>query len=56
MVSLIPLRLQQLRKLFGLGQIVSKILFLKIPKFSEFRKLESKLFRSMIVGGKKEFL
>ena len=32
------------------------ILFLKTSKFFEFRRVESKLFHSMIVEGKKEFL
>ena len=45
-INLIPLRLQQLKKLFGLGLINLRILFLKIPNFSELRRLESRLFYS----------
>ena len=55
-INLIPLRLQQLKKLFGLGLINLRILSLKILKFSELRSLGSKLFHSMIDDGKKEFL
>ena len=33
-----------------------RILFLKIPKFSELQKLGSRMFLSMIDDGKKEFL
>ena len=42
-INLIPLRLRQLKKLFGLGLINLRI-FLKIPKFSELRRWESRLF------------
>ena len=52
MISLIPSRLQQLTKLFRLGLVI----FLKILKFSEFRSLESSLFHSRMINGKKEFL
>ena len=55
-ISLIPLRLQQLEKLFSFILINLEILFLKIPKYSEFRRLESRLFYSIIFNGKKEFL
>ena len=54
-ISLIPLRLHQLKKLFGLGLINLRTLFLKIPKLSEFRRLESSLFHSMTVNKKKQF-
>ena len=50
-INLIPLRLQQLKKLFGFGLINLRI-FLKIPKFSELRRLGSRLFHSMIGDGK----
>ena len=42
MIILIPLRLQQLKKRFGLGLINLRICvnLLKISKFSEFRRLE----------------
>ena len=51
-INLISLRLQQLKKLLGLGLINLRILFLKIPKFSELRRLGSRLFHSMIDDGK----
>ena len=52
----IPLKLQQLKKLFGLPLINLRILFLKIPKCSELGRLGFRLFHSMIDDGKKEFL
>ena len=54
-INLIPLRLQQLKKLFGLG-LINLILFLKTPKFSELWREGSRLFHSMIDDGKKTFL
>lgn len=51
-ICIIPLRLQQLKKLFGLGLINSRILFLKIPKFSELRRSNSSLFYSIFVDRK----
>ena len=42
--------------LLGEGLINFRILFLKSTKRFEFRRLGSKLFHSMIVKGKKEFL
>ena len=55
-INVIPLRLHQFKKLFDLGLINLRILFFKIPKFSESRRAESRLFHSMIFDGKKEFL
>ena len=55
-VSLIPLQLLQLKALLGEGLINFRILFLKSKKLFEFRRAGSKLFYSMIVEGKKEFL
>ena len=55
MWSAYPLKIAAVKKsLFGLGLINARILFLKIPKFSEF--LESRLFHSVMVDGMKEFL
>ena len=54
-INLIPLRLQQLKKLFDLGLINLRILFLKIPKFSELRGLGSRLFHSMMRTERKNF-
>ena len=55
-ISLIPLWLLQLKTLLGEGLINFRILFLKSTKRFEFRRVGSKLFHSMIVEGKKEFL
>ena len=55
-ICIIPLRLQQLKKLFGLGLINSRILFLKITKFSELRRSDSSLFNSIFVDRKKKSL
>ena len=41
MISLILLKLQELKKLIGLGLMNLRILFLKKLKFSKLRKLES---------------
>ena len=54
-ISLIPLRLSQLKKLLGEGLINFRILFLKTIKLFEIKRVGSKLFHSMIVEGKKEF-
>ena len=50
------LRLQKLKKLFGLGLINLRTLFLKIPRFFEVRRLRSRLFHSMIDDGRKKCL
>ena len=55
-IGLIPLWLLQLKTLLGEGLINFKILFLKSIKLFEFRRVGSRLFHSMIVEGKKEFL
>ena len=55
-ISLIPLGMWQLEIEFEDGLINFKILFLKAEKVSEFLIFMSKLFHSMIVDGKKEFL
>ena len=55
-ISLIPLWLLQLKTLLGEGLINFRILFLKSTKLFEFRRLGSKLFHSLNVEGKKEFL
>ena len=55
-ISLIPLGLLQLKTLLGEGLINFRILFLKSTKLFEFRGVGSKLFYSIIVEGKKEFL
>lgn len=56
MISIIPLRLQQFKKLLGLGLIDLRILFSKIPVFSQFQKLEPRLIPSMIFNVNKQFL
>ena len=55
-ISLIPLWLLQLKTLLGEGLINFRILLLKSSKLFEFRRVGSKLFHSMIVKRKKEFL
>ena len=55
-IGLIPLWLLQLKTLLGEGLINFKILLLKSIKLFEFRRVGSRLFHSMIVEGKKEFL
>ena len=55
-LSLIPLWLQQLKKLLGVGLKNLRIFLLKIPKLSAFRMARSSLFHSMIADGKKVFL
>ena len=55
-ISLIPLWLLQLKTLLGEGLINFRILLLKSSKLFEFRRVGSKLFHSMIVEWKKEFL
>ena len=51
-----PLGLWQLKIEFDDALINFKILFLKAEKISEFLIFKSKLFHSMTVDGKKEFL
>ena len=55
-IRLIPLWLLQLKALVGEGLINFRILFLKSIKLIEFLRVGSRLFHSMIVEGKKEFL
>ena len=55
-VSLIPLWLSQLKSLLGEGLINFKILFLKTTTFFEFHRVGSKLFHSIIVEAREEFL
>ena len=50
------LKIAAVKKLFGLGLINLRIFFLKIPKFSDLRWLEPRLFHSLIADGKKELL
>ena len=53
-MDLMLLRFQQLKKLFRLGLINLRKLFLKMSNFSKLQRLESR-FHSVIVDGKKEF-
>ena len=46
----------QLQTLLEEGLINFRILFLETAKLFEFRKVESKMFHSVIVEGRKEFL
>ena len=55
-INLIRLRQRQLKTEFENGLINFKILFLKAEKGSEFLNFKSKLFHSMTVDGKKEFI
>ena len=55
-INLIRLRQRQLKTEFENGLINFKILFLKAEKVSEFLNFKSKLFHSMTVDGKKEFI
>ena len=55
-IRLIPLWLLQLKALVGEGLINFRILLLKSIKLIELRRVGSRLFHSMIVEGKKEFL
>ena len=54
-INLIPLGLWQLKRLLADSLINFRILFLKILKLLEFLMLQSSLFHSIIVHGKKEF-
>ena len=54
--NFIPCGLWHLNALFGNGLKNYNLIFLKVTYVSEFRRLESKLFHSIIVDGKKEFL
>ena len=51
-----PLGLWQLKMLFGDGRMNCNIFFLKIEKLSEFLILLSRLFHSVTMDGKYEFL
>ena len=55
-INLIRLRQRELKTEFENGLINFKILFLKAEKVSEFLNFKSKLFHSMTVDGKKEFI
>ena len=55
-INLTPLGLWQLKIEFEDGLINFKILFLKAEKVLEFLIFKSKLFHSMTVDGKKEFI
>ena len=55
-INLIRLRQRELKTEFENGLINFKILFLKAEKGSEFLNFKSKLFHSMTVNGKKEFI
>ena len=55
-INLIRLRQRELKTEFEKGLINFKILFLKAEKVSEFLNFKSKLFHSMTVDGKKEFI
>ena len=51
-----PIGLWQLKALLGVGRINCKMLFLKRARLSELLILLSRLFHSIIVDGKNEFL
>ena len=51
-----PLKIAGVKKTGFLGLTNLRILFLKMPKFFELRRLRCRLFHSMIDDGKKEFL
>ena len=55
-ISFIPVGLWQLKVLFWVGRMNCKILFLKRTKLSELLILLSRLFHSITVDGKNEFL
>ena len=55
-MCLIPFLLKQLYVLPGEGPINCRILFLKVLRLFELRIDISRLFRSIITDGKKEFL
>ena len=54
--NLIPFGLWYSNTLLGEGVINFRIAFLKFPKVSEFLRLALRLFHSIMVDGKKEFL
>ena len=55
MINFIPLGLRQLKKKFALGVMNFRTL-IKTLRLSELQILESRIFHSLIVAGKKEFL
>ena len=55
-ISFIPIGLWQLKVLLGVGRMNCKMLFLKKAKFLELLVLFSRLFHSIRVDGKNEFL
>ena len=56
MINFTPLELWQLKKLSGDGCINFNIFFLKTEKLSEFPIVLSRLFHSVTIDGKYEFL
>ena len=55
-ISFIPIRLSQLEVLLRVGRMNCKMLFLKRGRLSELLILLSRLFHSITVDGKNEFL
>ena len=55
-INFVPVGLRQLKVLFGVGRTNCQMLFLKRVKLSEFLILLARLFHSITVNGKNEFL
>ena len=55
-INFVPVGLRQLKVLLGVGRTNCQMLFLKRVKLSEFLILLARLFHSITVNGKNEFL